>query len=154
MAAYAPSFFPITIGVLPSLSLAAIMPSSVSSSIEQEPLTVLNTFSMPSTKSFPCIIRSAISSVWLVSPELSSAKCMFFDRRSSTISFMFTTLATVTMANFPRCELITIGWGSVSLMTPIPDVPLLNLSSSSSNLLLKYALCRLCMDLWNPSSLL
>ena len=40
---------------------------------------------------------------------------------------MFTTFATVTMANFPRWELITIGWGSVSLITPIPEVPLLNL---------------------------
>ena len=45
--------------------------------LEQEPLMCLNTFSIPSTKVLPCIISNAISSVWLVLLELSSAKCMF-----------------------------------------------------------------------------
>ena len=44
---------------------------------KRQPLMCLNTFSIPSTKVLPCIISNAISSVWLVLLELSSAKCMF-----------------------------------------------------------------------------
>ena len=42
--AQASSFFPIITGVLPSLSRAAIMLSSVSTSMEHDPFTLLYTF--------------------------------------------------------------------------------------------------------------
>ena len=47
--ATAPSFWPRVTGVRPHESRAAMMPFSVSSSIEHDPFMVLKTFSMPST---------------------------------------------------------------------------------------------------------
>ena len=75
-----------TRGVRPQESLAAMIPSSVSRSIEQEPSIVLNTFSIPSTKLLPWIIKSETSSVGLIFPLLNSLKGRFISRRCFDIS--------------------------------------------------------------------
>ena len=137
VAAYAPSFLPIIIGVRPQLSRAQIMPSSVNIIIVHDPLIWRNTFSIPSLKVLPWIMSSATSSVGLVLPEDISAKCMFLSSNSLVSSLIFTIFATVQMANLPRCEFIINGWASVSLITPIPDVAPSNLSRFASNLVLK-----------------
>ena len=84
--AQAPSLRPMTRGVRPQESLAAMIPSSVSRSIEQEPSIVLNTFSIPSTKLLPWIIKSETSSVGLIFPLLNSLKGRFISRRCFEIS--------------------------------------------------------------------
>ena len=58
------------------------------------------------------------------------------------------------IANRPRCEFITSGCASVSLITPIPAVLPSNRSSVGSNLERKYEFSRLWMERTNPFSLL
>ena len=91
---------------------------------------------MPSTKSCLRVIIRATSSVGLVLPELSSVNCWLQSRHSFSSSAMLLILPTVEMAKRPRWEFTTMGCASVSLMTPMPEVPT-NLPSSSPNLFRK-----------------
>ena len=136
LTAIAPSLTPTEIGVRPQASRAAMSPSSVRISIEQDPFTSRNTFSIPSTKVFPLTISRLMSSVTLIFPLLNSVRYIPSSRNLRASVSALLTLATVTSANRPRCELTSIGWASVSLMTPIPELPV-NLLSSSSNRLRK-----------------
>ena len=142
--AMAPSFWPTTIGVRPHESRAAMMPSSVSRSMEQDPSILRKTFSMPSTKSFPFIIRRAVSSVGLILPLENSLRCMFSLNSCCASCSMLLIFATVTKAKRPKCEFISMGCASVSLITPIPLLPT-NLSNSGSKRVRKYVFSRLWM---------
>ena len=151
LTAMAPSLEPMAMGVRPQASLAAMRPSSVRISIEHDPLTSRNTFSIPSTKVFPLTISRLTSSVMLIFPLLNSVRYIPSSRNFLARASALPTLATVTRANLPRWELTSIGWASVSLMIPIPELPV-NLLSSSSNRLRKYPFSRLWMPLMNPRS--
>ena len=91
------------------------------------------------------------SSVGLILPLLNSLRGIFLRSISSDISSRLLIFATVTMANFPRWEFIRRGWASVSLMTPMPELPL-NFPSSGSKRVRKYVLSKLWMLLKKPSS--
>ena len=94
-----------------------------------------------------------MSSVWLILPELNSERCIFSPNSFEASSSLLLTFATVTMANRPRWLFIKRGCASVSLIIPIPALPL-NLSRLSSNAERKYVHSRLWIERLNPVSLL
>ena len=85
------------------------MPVSVRIKKEQEPFTVLYTFSIPSLKVSPELINIATSSVWLIMEEDNSAKCLRSFRNRTAISSAFTTRPTTTTENFPKWEITVMG---------------------------------------------
>ena len=113
-----------------------MMQLSVMMRKEHEPLIFCCTDSMPSSNEAEQVMIWAMSSVGLVLPELSSVKFLFWESISFSSASMLQILPTVTMANRPRCELTTMGCASVSLITPMPMLPVY-LYRSSSNFTLK-----------------
>ena len=77
------------------------------------------------------------SSDWLMMLLLCSLKWLPLANSSFSSSSTLLILATVTMANLPRWQLMMMGCASVSLMTPIPELPE-NSGSSASNFERKY----------------
>ena len=60
-------------------------------------------------------------------------------------------MPTVEMANIPKWERTSSGWGSVSEMQPIPAFPL-NFAMSSSNFVRKGVFSMLWICRWKPFS--
>ncbi len=79
---------------------------------------------MPETRSSFWLMRAAASSVELTLPELMAMNWWpWSEKYRSTSSSALLMMPTVVMAYSPRWERTSRGWGSVSLMQPMPEQP-------------------------------
>ena len=79
---------------------------------------------MPETRSSFWLMRAAASSVELTLPELMAINWWpWSEKYRSTSSSALLMMPTVVMAYSPRWERTSRGWGSVSLMQPMPLQP-------------------------------
>ena len=105
--------------------------------MDMEPSIIFCAYWMPSEMVARRLISTATSSVGLITPPLISRKWGVPSANTlRTICSMLLMRPTVVMANVPRWERTTRGWGSVSEMQPMPLVPLIS-STSCSNFVRK-----------------
>ena len=115
-------------------SRAAMMsPSSVIMSNVSDPSIFDWAYWMPATRSSFWLMSAATSSVEFTAPELSAMNCASWSSKySSTKASALLMAPMVVIANVPRCERTSSGWGSASEMHPMALVPWKRTMSSSN----------------------